>query len=247
MISFRAASVAVPAALPGDPDPVLLRPTTLELPEARIAVVGCNGSGKSTLLRLLNGLVRPTSGTVSVDGLDAVRDVRQLRRHVGFLFTDPLSQLVMPVVVEDVELSLKATVRDRRARRAAALAALAAVGLEHLAERSVYDLSGGERQLVALASVLAAGQRVLVADEPTTLLDLRNNALLQETLFGTLQGQVRQVVYATHDLDFAARADRLLVVDNGAVVYDGGASAGIEAYRRLALGSAGADAWAGPR
>jgi biotin transport system ATP-binding protein len=208
-------------------------------------VVGCNGSGKSTLLRLLNGLVRPSSGAVTVHGLDTVRDVRRLRRHVGFLFTDPLSQLVMPVVVEDVELSLKATIKDRRARRAAALAALAGVGLEHLAERSVYDLSGGERQLVALASVLAAGQRVLVADEPTTLLDLRNNTLLQRSLFGTLQGQVSQVVYATHDLDFAARADRLLVVDNGAVVYDGAAPAGIEAYRRLAL--AGKSAASGPR
>ncbi|MBB2996894.1 biotin transport system ATP-binding protein [Paeniglutamicibacter cryotolerans] len=223
--------MAAPPTTPGDPETTLLHPTTLDLGEHRIAVIGSNGSGKSTLLRLLNGLHAPSAGTVSVRGNDTVRALRQVRRDVGFLFTDPLSQLVMPVVVEDVELSFKATIKDRTARRSAALDALDRLGLGHLAEHSIYDLSGGERQLVALCSVLAAGQRILVADEPTTLLDLRNNALLQDTIASLDQ----QVIYATHDLGFAAAAERLLVLDDARIIYDGNPAAGIAAYRSLAL------------
>lgn len=234
-IAFRGAGVSVPGSGAQAEETVLLRPLTLELTEPRVAVIGANGSGKSTLLRLVNGLTRPTTGSVEVDGLDSVARARDVRRKVGFLFTDPLSQLVMPVVAEDVELSLRATVRDGRERRAAALRALGAVGIAHLADRSIYDISGGERQLAALASVLAAGQEILVADEPTTLLDLRNNALLQDTLHGLPQ----QVLYATHDLQFAARADRALVVDGGVVVFDGPAASAVEHYRSLALAGGG--------
>nr|WP_254455873.1 ABC transporter ATP-binding protein [Paeniglutamicibacter quisquiliarum] len=206
-----------------------MAPCTLELTESRIAVIGANGSGKSTLLRLLNGLVSPSTGTVTVHGFDTVRQAKAVRQRVGFLFTDPLSQLVMPIVAEDVELSLKASHRNRAARSAAAQQALASLGLGHLARRSIYDLSGGERQLVALCSVLAAGQDILVADEPTTLLDLANNELLQATL-GTLE---QQVIYATHDLDFAAAADRALLVAGGRVVFDGAAPEAVDTYRRL--------------
>jgi len=231
VISFHEAGVSVPDPAGTGADAVLLEPATLELAEQRIAVIGANGSGKSTLLRLVNGLARPTSGRVTVDGRDTVREVAAVRRRVGFLFSDPLSQLVMPLVREDVELSLKATIRNKARRREAALRHLGTLGLAHLAERSVHDLSGGERQLVALASVLATGQGILVADEPTTLLDLRNNVLLQDTLYGLGQ----QVVYATHDLDFAARADRALVVDAGRIVHDGDPHEAVDRYRRLAL------------
>jgi biotin transport system ATP-binding protein len=231
VISFHAAGVSVPDPGGDGPDSVLLEPTTVDLAGHRIAVIGANGSGKSTFLRLVNGLARPTTGRVTVDGKDTVRDVSAVRRRVGFLFSDPLSQLVMPLVREDVELSLKATVKNRARRREAALLHLEAMGLSHLAERSVHELSGGERQLVALTSVLATGQGIVVADEPTTLLDLRNNVLLQDTLFGLDQ----QVVYATHDLDFAARADRVLVIDAGRIVHDGDPRQAVDRYRRLAL------------
>ncbi|GAA3695444.1 ABC transporter ATP-binding protein [Zhihengliuella alba] len=235
-IVFEAAGVSVPdeeAQRRGEPEATrdLLEPVTLTLTERRVAVIGANGSGKSTLLKLVNGLARPSSGRVLVDGACTARDTGRVRRTVGFLFTDPLAQLVMPVVVEDVELSLRARVRDRAERRRRALAILERLGIERLAERSIYDLSGGERQLAALATVLAAGQRILVADEPTTLLDLRNDALLRRTL----EGLEQQVVYATHDLDFAAAADRALVVEDGRIVFDGPAPEAVAAYRRLAL------------
>lgn len=228
IISFRQASVAV--AVDNRPEPKsLLQDVTLELTEQRIGVIGANGSGKSTLLRLINGLVQPSSGTVSVDGADTVRTVRAVRRKVGFVFTDPLSQLVMPTGREDVELSLRRPVRNGPERRRQAEAALERLGLLPLADQSIYELSGGERQLMALAAVLAVNPSVLVLDEPSTLLDLRNRELLRRTLSGLDQ----QIIMSTHDLDLALEMDRVLVVEAGRVVFDGGPAAAVDAYRAL--------------
>ncbi|WP_418058350.1 energy-coupling factor ABC transporter ATP-binding protein [Pimelobacter simplex] len=224
--------VVVRAATPGGPAPevIVLRETTLDLTEQRIALVGPNGSGKSTLARLVNGLVEPTTGRVVVDGLDVAKKGREVRRKVGFVFTDPSAQLVMPTVVEDVALSLRHQVRGREERTAAARAVLASYGLEELADRSVHTLSGGQRQLLALAGVLATEPAVLVADEPTTLLDLRNARMIGDLLLGLPQ----QLVLATHDLDLALRCDRALLVDDGAVVADGAPAEVVAHYRATA-------------
>ncbi|MGO4187620.1 energy-coupling factor ABC transporter ATP-binding protein [Pseudarthrobacter sp. TAF60_1] len=227
-ISFRHVSVAV--AVDGHPEPkTLLADVTLDLTEQRIGVIGANGSGKSTLLRLLNGLVQPTSGTVTVDGDDTVLAVRAVRRQVGFVFTDPLSQLVMPTGREDVELSLRRSVRNGAERRRLAGAALDRFGLLGLADQSIYELSGGERQLMALAAVLAVDPSVLVLDEPSTLLDLRNRELLRRTLSGLEQ----QIIMSTHDLELALEMDRVLVIEAGRVVFDGAPAAAVETYRAL--------------
>jgi biotin transport system ATP-binding protein len=215
---------------PSTSDRTVLGPVDLELAERRVTVVGANGSGKSTLLRLLNGLVTPSAGTVTVDGLDTRRDGGLVRRRVAFGFTDPAAQLVMPTGREDVELSLRRTHRGRAERRAAAEAVLDRFGLLPLADRSVYELSGGERQLLALAVVLAVEPAVLVLDEPTTLLDLRNTTALR----GLLAGLDQRVVVATHDLDLALDADRTLVVDAGRVVFDGDPVRAVAHYRALA-------------
>lgn len=229
-VRLDGATVTVP--VDGSPDRrarTILGPVDLVLDDRRVSVVGANGSGKSTLLRLLNGLVSPTSGTVSVDGLDTVRDGARVRRRVAFAFTDPISQLVMPTGREDVELSLRRLHRSRSDRRAAAETVLDRFGLAHLADQSVYDLSGGERQLMALAVVLATDPVLLVLDEPTTLLDRRNTLRLRALLDGLAQ----TVVLATHDLDLAATADRTLVVDEGRIVFDGDPHAAVDHYRRL--------------
>lgn len=232
MISFDRVSVRVPVAgAPGHREGTrtILDEVTLDLAEHRVAVIGVNGSGKSTLLRLVNGLSLATQGVVRVDGLDPARQGREVRRRVGFVFTDPLSQLVMPTAVEDVELSLRRTIRDRAARRQEALALLGARGLAAVAEQSVYDLSGGERQLVALVAVLAVEPAVLVADEPTTLLDLRNRLAFRRVLADLPQ----QVVVATHDLGLAREFERVVVVDEGRVVADGVPDEAIAFYERL--------------
>lgn len=233
MIQLLGAGVTVSLAASGAARTrVLLQPTSLELTEPRIAVIGANGSGKSTLLRLLNGLTLPTEGRVLVHGLDTGRSGREVRREVGFVFTDPMAQLVLATPADDVELSLRPFVRGRAERRAEALRLLAERGLAAVAEQSVYDLSGGERQLVALTSVLAARPGIVVADEPTTLLDLRNRDLVRAAIAGLDQ----QVVLATHDLELAAEADRVLVVEAGRIVADGSPDEAIAAYLRLVRG-----------
>lgn len=222
--------MAVPVdGSPGQRTRTILGPVDLVLTESRVTVIGANGSGKSTLLRLLNGLVTPTSGTVTVDALDTVRHGARVRRRVAFAFTDPISQLVMPTGREDVELSLRRLHRSRTDRRAAAERVLERFGLAQLADQSVYDLSGGERQLMALAVVLATEPGLLVLDEPTTLLDRRNTLRLSSLLDSLPQS----VVVATHDLDLALHADRTLVVDAGRIVFDGEPATAVERYLML--------------
>lgn len=231
-MTIRFDSVTVAVSMPtasGVVHKTILDAVSATLVERRVAVVGANGSGKSTLLRLVNGLVVPTSGRVEVDGTDVGRDPRGARAKVGFVFTDPLSQLVMPTAAEDVELSLRRKIRDRAARRARAVEILAERGVAHVADESIYDLSGGERQLVALASVLAVEPSVLVLDEPTTLLDLRNRLALRRVLAELPQ----QVLLATHDLELAVDADRVLVVDAGRLVFDGAPEAAVAHYTEL--------------
>lgn len=217
MIELEGVSVVVPAARRDQPERSILQDVNLTLAEHRVCLIGANGSGKSTLLRLLNGLRHPSSGTVSVDGLSTVQDARAVRALVGFIFTDPLAQLLMSTPIEDVELSLRATVRNRAERTRRARQLLDAAGVGHLAHQSIYDLSGGERQLVALTGVLAVEPRIIVADEPTTLLDLRNRLLLRARFAALPQ----QLVYSTHDMDLAADAQRVIVVADGRVVADG--------------------------
>lgn len=226
MIEFRAASVVVDT--PQGPLTVL-EPTTLTLTEQRIGVIGANGSGKSTLARLINGLADVTDGQVLVDGVDVAEDGRAVRRRVGFVFSQPDAQLVMPTVAEDVTLSLRRTIRDKAERRRQAEKVLERIGLADRADVSVHALSGGQKQLLALAGVLATDPAVVVADEPTTLLDLRNTAEVANQLFAMPQ----QLVLVTHDLDLAQRCDRVLVVNDAAVVFDGPAADAIAHYRAL--------------
>ena len=204
----------------------VLRDVDLELGEQRIGVIGANGSGKSTFARLLNGLVLPTRGTVTVDGLDTRRDGAAVRRRVGFCFSDPDAQIVMPTVREDVALGL----RRHRLRRAEVAhrveAALDAVGLGDHADHPAHLLSSGQKQLLALTSVLVTEPDVLVLDEPTTLLDLRNARDVVRRLTGLRQ----QVVLVTHDLTALDGFDRVLTIDAGRVVFDGDPVGAVAAY-----------------
>lgn len=216
-------TVTAPTA---DGDTVLLRDVTARLTERRIVVVGANGSGKSTLVRLLNGLVTASSGTVRVDGLDVATDGPAVRRRVGFVFTQPSAQLVMPTVIEDVALSLRRHVPDKREREERARAVLAEIGLAERAHTSVHALSGGQQQLLALAGVLACEPSVVVADEPTTLLDLRNARAVEERLLS----MAPQLVLVTHDLALARRCERALVVEDGRVTLDADPEAAVAHY-----------------
>ena len=210
-------------------DRVVLSGVDLRLAERRVAFVGSNGSGKSTLARTINGLVRPAEGRVLVDGLDPARDGRAVRRRVGFVFANPDSQIVMPTAGEDVAFSLRrsGSSRSERARRAAEV--LAAHGLAGYADHPAHQLSGGQKQLLALCGMLALDPDVLVCDEPTTLLDLRNTRRFAEIVAGLRQ----QVLLVTHDLDLLAGFDRVVVLDEGRVVADDEPEPAVRYYRKL--------------
>ncbi|GLI28540.1 ABC transporter ATPase [Agromyces rhizosphaerae] len=207
----------------------MLEDVSLRLTERRIGIVGANGSGKSTLARMVNGLVRPTAGRVLVDDLDVARHGRDVRRRVGFVFTDPDNQIVMPTVREDVAFTLRRHRLPADEVTARVDEALASFGLADLADRPAHRLSGGQKQLLALAAVLVARPAVLVADEPTTLLDARNARIVGEHLAALPQ----QLVMVTHHLDALAGFDRVLVVDAGRIVADDVPAVALDAYREV--------------
>ncbi|GLW93429.1 energy-coupling factor ABC transporter ATP-binding protein [Actinokineospora globicatena] len=202
---------------------------SLTLAEPRIAIVGANGSGKSTLARLLNGLLLPTSGRVRVDGLDTKKDGKAIRRKVGFVFQDPDIQIIMPTVAEDLDFGLKRHGLTRELRAAKVTAALLEHGLDQHRDHPAHLLSGGQKQLLAIAAVLITDPTHLVFDEPTTLLDLPNRHRVTRLITGLTQ----QVVLVTHDLDLAATADRVIVLDHGTVFADGPPARSIDAYVAL--------------
>lgn len=210
-------------------DRTVLRNVSLVLTQRRVAVLGANGSGKSTLARMINGLVLPESGVVRVDGLDTRHAARKVRRNVGFVFTDPDRQILMPTVAEDIELSLSRLGLSRGERAARTRVVLERFGLADHADHPAHLLSGGQKQLLALASVLVTEPRIVVADEPTTLLDLRNARMMREA-FATLDVQL---IVVTHDLALIEDFDRVVVLEEGEIHADDAPAPALAAYRRL--------------
>lgn len=207
----------------------VLHDINADLSQRRIGVIGHNGSGKSTFVRMLNALVVPTSGRVLVDGLDTAKQAREVRKRTGFLFTDPDSQIVMPTVAEDVAFGLRKSGLSKAEIAERVDATLATYSLADHRDHPAHLLSGGQKQLLALAAVLITEPELIVMDEPTTLLDLRNAAMI-----GRLIDDLPQtVVLATHHLDLLAGFDRVLVFDAGRLVIDDAPAAAIAGYREL--------------
>lgn len=193
-----------------------------------VAIIGVTGSGKSTLVQHFNGLLFPTSGSVIVDGVEvgaAGTNLRRLRQRVGMLFQFPESQLFARTVFADVAFALRQMHLPRREVRIRVLEALEMVGLSHqgYAQRSPFDLSGGERRRVALAGVLAMQPAVLVLDEPGVGLDAEG----RQEFYVQLQALRRQgitVVLVSHDMaEVAMLSDQLFVLHQGRLVMWGGA------------------------
>lgn len=216
----------------------ILGPVTISFSEQRVALIGANGAGKSTLARLINGLTEPTAGRVIVAGLDVARHARTVRRKVGFIFSDAENQIVMPTVREDVEFSLRRLRLPRAERDARVSAALENYQLTRFAHRSPHTLSSGQKQLLALAAVTVMKPQIIVADEPTTLLDLRNRLRIRRE-FSRLP---QQLVVATHDLDLVEDFDRAVWLHDGRVVADGCPDEVLPRYRERMIALAHLDA-----
>ncbi|MBA3307327.1 MAG: ABC transporter ATP-binding protein [Chloroflexi bacterium] len=191
-------------------------------PGERVALVGQNGSGKTTLVRHLNGLLRPTTGRVLVDGVDAAGlRVAQLARRIGLVFQDPDRQIFAGSVRSEVEFGPRNLSMSEAERLVAVEEALAAVDLAGEADTNPYDLGASRRKLLALASVLAMRTPVLVLDEPTTGQDLRGVARVREVI-ESAHAAGRTVIAISHDMRFVAEMfERVVVLRAGRVILDG--------------------------
>lgn len=204
----------------------ILQPISLTLSENRIGIIGENGGGKSTLVRLINGLGAVTGGTVKYEDLNVAKQAKEVRKRVGFIFSDADNQIVMPTVAEDIAFSLRKRKLPRQERDQLVRSALERFGLQDHADTSPHLLSGGQKQLLALAAVLILNPTTIIADEPTTLLDLRNRLHIRK-IFAELE---QQIIVVTHDLDFIADFDRVIRVGGGQIVDDGAPSDVIARY-----------------
>ena len=186
-------------------------------------ILGHNGSGKSTLARLLNGLNRPTSGVVTVSGLDTADEEKEIeiKRQVGLVFQNPDNQIVASVVEDDVAFGPENLGIPPKEIRARVDEALEKVGMTEYATAAPHRLSGGQKQRVAIAGMLAMRPDCLVLDEPTAMLDPKGRQEIIDTLHTLNQKENMTVVLITHYMEEAADADRVVVMNDGAIVTDG--------------------------
>ena len=192
-----------------------------------LGLIGHTGSGKSTLIQHLNGLLKPTAGRVLVDGVDVFAkdtDRRAIRRKVGLVFQYPEHQLFEETVAKDIafgpkNLGLDAEEVDRRVRAACGLVR---IDYQTLADRSIYELSGGQMRRIAIAGVLAMEPEVLVLDEPAAGLDPRGRADILHMIQELHALRAITVIMVSHSMEDVARmVNRIVVMNRGRVVMDG--------------------------
>ncbi|MCR5610708.1 MAG: energy-coupling factor transporter ATPase [Clostridiales bacterium] len=187
-----------------------------------VAIVGHNGSGKSTLAKLLNGLLLPTSGTVTVDGMDTADDEKTLdiRRHVGMVFQNPDNQIVTTVVREDVAFGPEnlGIPTDEIVKRVDS--ALKAVGMEKYAESAPHMLSGGQKQRIAIAGMLAMEPDILVLDEATAMLDPIGRREIIGIVKRLNEEKGITVIMITQYMEEAIGCERVIVINDGSIVMD---------------------------
>src|ERR671912_1017504 len=216
--SFAVSCEGLIFAYPGSEEPALSGISLGLRPGEYVGVVGPNGGGKSTLVRLLNGLLRPHSGSVQVWGHDPATEPFEVRKHLGVLFQNPENGLVAPFVEDDVAFGLENLGVPREEMRDRVARAVRAVGLEGYERREPHTLSGGEKQRVALAGLLAVEPEILVLDEPTSMLDAAGRGEVLEYL-QDLRSE-KTVLHVTHHLEELTGSDRILVLNGGELVAD---------------------------
>ena len=192
-----------------------------------IAVLGHNGSGKSTFAKLLNLILVPTVGKIYIDGKDISTDditdddVFDVRRKIGMVFQNPDNQLVATVVEEDVAFGPENLGLPREEIRERIDEALRVVGMTEYREHAPHKLSGGQKQRVAIAGIIAMKPKVIIFDESTAMLDPQGRAEILDIMEKLNRDEGITVLNITHYMDEAARADRVIVINDGRVALDG--------------------------
>ena len=188
-----------------------------------VALLGHNGCGKSTMAKLLNGMYTPSGGTLTVDGISAADESRQLdlRRRVGLVLQNPDNQLVAGVVEEDVAFGPENLGVPPGEIRRRVDEALKAVDMYRYRAHAPHKLSGGQKQRVAIAGVIAMETQCIVLDEPTAMLDPRGRTEVMETIQKLNREKGITIVLITHYMDEAVQAGRVVVMDDGNILMDG--------------------------
>ncbi len=186
-------------------------------------ILGHNGSGKSTLAKLLNGLYKPTSGTVEINGISTVtpeKDI-EIKKTVGLVFQNPDNQLIASVVEEDVAFGPENLGLSPQETRKRVDNALKSVGMYEFRKSAPNKLSGGQKQRVAIAGIIAMEPECIVLDEPTAMLDPSGRKEVIDTIRRLNNEKGITVILITHYMDEAEFADRVLVMDDGKIIKDG--------------------------
>lgn len=187
--------------------------------EESVGLIGENGAGKSTLLKLLTGLLDMQEGRVRVSGLDMKKEnLKKIRAKIGYVFQDSDSQLFMSTVYEDVAFAPRNYGKSEEEIQETAMSALRQVHMEDKKDRQIYRLSGGEKKLAAIATVLSVGAKLMLLDEPSVALDPKN----RRNLIHVLNGLPGAKIIASHDLDFVYdTCERVILLSDGKIAADG--------------------------
>ena len=197
---------------------------SLEMPEGQfLAVLGHNGCGKSTVAKLINGILVPNKGKVTVEGMDTSDEEKtvDIRKTVGMVFQNPDNQIVATIVEDDVAFGPENLGVEPSEIRKAVDSALKAVGMYEFRKREPHRLSGGQKQRVAIAGVIAMNTKCIVMDEPTAMLDPQGRKEVMDTVMKLNREFGITVILITHYMDEAVKADRVIVMDGGRIAMDG--------------------------
>lgn len=197
---------------------------SLEVPEGQfLAVLGHNGCGKSTVAKLINGILVPNKGKVTVEGMDTSDEGKtvDIRKTVGMVFQNPDNQIVATIVEDDVAFGPENLGVEPSEIRKAVDSALKAVGMYEFRKREPHRLSGGQKQRVAIAGVIAMNTKCIVMDEPTAMLDPQGRKEVMDTVIKLNKEFGITVILITHYMDEAVKADRVVVMDGGRIAIDG--------------------------
>ncbi len=168
--------------------------------EEKVAIIGANGSGKSSLLKIIVGLIKPSSGSVFLfhDEMKSLKDFRKYRSDIGYLPQDVSDHFLCPTVIEDVMFALRAKGENKEEAYAKSCEILKDLGIFHLENRNIYDLSGGEQKIVALAGILITKPKILLLDEPTNALD----ESAEEKIIAILNSIKKSMIIVSHHKTF---------------------------------------------
>ena len=201
-----------------------------------VAVLGHNGSGKSTFAKLLNMILTPSKGKIFIDGIDITEpdfsedDVYAVRHKIGMVFQNPDNQLVATVVEEDVAFGPENLGLERSEIRRRVDDALSLVGMTEYKHHAPHKLSGGQKQRIAIAGIIAMKPRVIIFDESTAMLDPRGRNEVVDIMERLNREEGITIINITHYMEEAARADRVIVINDGQIEYDGTAK---EVFRQV--------------